>query len=407
MNQRPGRFEHFPKSALSLWHYRKSAADNTPSHFDPRGRNAPSHLARVRRLSGHSQSMVNVASVRFRARSCCQLRIAAGLPPIVLLALSPLLSAAEPKQPSPEQRAVVYLSKEVPAWSRENHCFSCHNNGDAARALFAAKRLSHSIQNGVLDETIAWLARPSAWDSNRGEPGFSDKKLARIQFAAALADALDTGLLGDKEGLIKAAEMLLPDQAGDGSWQVDAGNSLGSPVTYGPALATRMARRTLLRARRLSGDDRFGGSLSLADEWLLKSPVKSVIAAAALILAHSDSEGLGNDEPAADEKLRAALETIAAAQTSDGGWGPFKNSPPEPFDAALALLSLAELRGTRNPADDRRIENLIVRGRAFLIKTQLPAGGWPETTRPPGMTSYAQHVSTSGWATLALLRTSD
>ena len=328
--------------------------------------------------------------------------------PFLALLLAQVLrcGAAEPKQPSPEQRAVVYLSKEVPAWSRENHCFSCHNNGDAARALFAAKRLSFSIQNGVLDETTDWLARPLGWDSNRGEPGFSDKKLARIQFAAALADALDTGLIGDKEALIKAAEMLLPDQAGDGSWQVDAGNSLGSPATYGPALATRMARRTLLRARGLSGDDRFDGSLSLADEWLLKSPVKSVIAAAALILAHSDSEGLGNDEPAADEKLRAALETIAAAQTSDSGWGPFKSSPPEPFDTALALLSLAELRGPRNPAADRRIENLIVRGRAFLIKTQLPAGGWPETTRPAGMTSYAQHVSTSGWATLALLATS-
>ena len=327
--------------------------------------------------------------------------------PVLALLLTLVLSssAAEPKQPSPEQRAVAYLAKEVPAWSRENHCFSCHNNGDAARALFAAKRLSFSIQNGVLDETTAWLARPLEWDSNLGEPGFSDKKLARIQFAAALADALDTGLIGDKQALIEAAEMLLPDQAEDGSWQVDAGNSLGSPATYGPALATRMARRTLLHAQRLAGDDRFGRSLARADQWLLSSPVKSVIGAAALILAHSDSEDLAGNKPAVHEKLRAAFETITAAQTSDGGWGPYKNSPPEPFDTALALLSLAEFRGTKDGANKRRVDDLIARGRAFLIKTQLPAGGWPETTRPPGMTSYAQHVSTSGWATLALLRT--
>ena len=323
----------------------------------------------------------------------------------LLLTLAFSSSAAEPKQPKPEQRAVAYLSKEVPAWSRENHCFSCHNNGDAARALFAAKRLSFSIQNGVLDDTAAWLARPLAWDSNRGEPGFSDKKLARIQFAAALGDALDTGLIGDKQALIEAAEMLVPDQAEDGSWQVDAGNSLGSPATYGPALATRMARRTLLHAQRLAGNDRFRRPLSRAAEWLLSSPVKSVIGAAALILAHSDSEVLAGSKPAVHEKLRAAFETIAAAQTSDGGWGPYKNSPPEPFDTALALLSLAEFRGMQDGANKRRIGDLIARGRAFLIKTQLPAGGWPETTRPPGMTSYAQHISTSGWATLALLRT--
>lgn len=325
--------------------------------------------------------------------------------PVLALLLTQVLSslAAEPKQPSPEQRAVAYLAKEVPAWPRENHCFSCHNNGDAARALFAAKRLSFSIQNGVLDDTADWLARPLEWDSNRGDPGFSDKKLARIQFAAALAGAVDAGLIGDKQALIEAAEMLLPDQAEDGSWQVDTGNSLGSPATYGSALATRMARRTLLHAQRLTGDDRFAPSLSRAAQWLLNSPVKSVIGAAALILAHADSEGFPGSKPAADEKLRTAFETIAAAQTGDGGWGPYKNNPPEPFDTALALLSLAEFRNIQDAQNKRRTGDLIARGRAFLIKTQLPAGGWPETTRPPGMTSYAQHVSTSAWATLALL----
>src|SRR5262249_25750881 len=34
-----------------------------------------------------------------------------------------------------EERAVAYLVREVPLWSQENHCFSCHNNGDGARAL--------------------------------------------------------------------------------------------------------------------------------------------------------------------------------------------------------------------------------------------------------------------------------
>ena len=38
----------------------------------------------------------------------------------------------------PERRAVAYLARETPRWYAGNHCFSCHNNGDGARALFLA-----------------------------------------------------------------------------------------------------------------------------------------------------------------------------------------------------------------------------------------------------------------------------
>ena len=31
------------------------------------------------------------------------------------------------------KRALQFLSREVPSWSIENKCYSCHNNGDAAR----------------------------------------------------------------------------------------------------------------------------------------------------------------------------------------------------------------------------------------------------------------------------------
>lgn len=55
----------------------------------------------------------------------------------VLLLLS--VSIAWPQDPA-IRRALDYLSREVPAWKKKNGCFSCHNNGDAARALMAAGR---------------------------------------------------------------------------------------------------------------------------------------------------------------------------------------------------------------------------------------------------------------------------
>jgi squalene cyclase len=90
---------------------------------------------------------------------------------------------------------------------------------------------------------------------------------------------------------------------------------------------------------------------------------------------------------------RDCVELLLAAQASDGGWGPHAMSPAEPFDTAVALLAL------------RGHQEAIARGRAFLIARQQPDGGWSETTRPPGGQSYAQRISTSAWATLALVLT--
>ncbi|MBI1792334.1 MAG: terpene cyclase/mutase family protein [Acidobacteria bacterium] len=286
------------------------------------------------------------------------------LPPAVLLIS---LSAAGLAQ-EPAARAVEYLSREVQAWPRENHCFSCHNNGDGARALYAARAPAVALA-----ETTQWLMRPLEWDNNRGDPGFSDKKLARIQFAAALAEAVQSGLVADRKILVQAAESLLPYQEADGSWQVDAGAEVGSPATYGARLATWLVHRTLQRAG--VGQE----ARMRARRWLLAAPVKSTLDAAVATLAGS---------PRVDLLLRA--------QTKDGGWGPYPNSPAEVFDTAVVLLALHSQAGPASAVEG---------GRKFLAATQLPTGGWPETTRPPGGRSYAQHVSTTAWATLALLET--
>src|SRR5262245_65540387 len=100
-----------------------------------------------------------------------------------------------------EARAVGFLMREVPAWSKENGCFSCHNNGDAARALYAASRKGRRVPDHVLADTTEWVKRPARWDDNKGDPGFSDKRLADIQFAASLLSAIQTGRVKDRRPL--------------------------------------------------------------------------------------------------------------------------------------------------------------------------------------------------------------
>jgi hypothetical protein len=287
-----------------------------------------------------------------------------------------------------ERRAVAFLSREVAQWSKENHCFSCHNNGDAARALLAARRKGLAVPEQALRDTVDFLGHPERWDRNGVDAAFSDKKLARIQFAHALAASVSTGALKDREPLLHAAGKLRDDQTADGSWKVDDNALVGSPATYGTALATAAARVALAAA----GADEFRPAIDRADRWLMARPIQNVLDASAILYALEM-------RPGREKHLADCLEMLRRSQAPDGGWGPFLNAPPESFDTAIALIGLS-----RWPDRETTLP-MIRRGRAYLIQGQVEDGSWPETTRPSGSESYAQRLSTAGWATLALLAT--
>jgi hypothetical protein len=297
--------------------------------------------------------------------------------------------------PTPEARAVAFLSREVPRWSRENRCFSCHNNGDAARALYEASRAGFRVPAEALGDTTDWLAKPSGWEHNGGDGPFSDKRLARVAFTTALASATRAGWTRDRAALHLAARRLAQDQAEDGSWTLEGEEAPGSPAAYGRALATFLARESL------AADDpvRFRSAVDRADGWLMRRPADAIERASVVLMATATIPGT---ESAI--RRREALALLRRTQSGDGGWGPHETSPPEVFDTALALLGLARC-GDRVSPD--RVRWMIARGRAFLITQQREDGSWAETTRPAGGTSYAQRISTTGWASLALVATRD
>ena len=289
---------------------------------------------------------------------------------LLLHACTLCLTAAEPAT----ERALTYLSAEVPKWPQENACFSCHNNGDGARALYAAGRLK------PLASTTRWLRKPDEWDKGKSDSPGSDKTLARYQFTTALLAAVESGAVPDRALLTSAAATLAGLQQPDGSWRVeDEGEAPGSPVTWGTTLATYFVRDVLKRA---GGHD---GTVRLSGKWLLRSQRRYVIDEAAVLLAFPKDAAI----------RKRALDRFAKAQTSDGGWGPRAHAPAEVFDTAVVILAL-QAAGERT---------MVRQGRDFLLRNQQPTGGWIETTRPSGSSSYAQHVSTTAWATLALLAT--
>jgi len=256
----------------------------------------------------------------------------------------------------------------------KNGCFSCHNNGDGARALYAAGI------TGPAASTTTWLRAPADWGKGKMDGGSSDKTLALYQFSAALTSAVEAGVLSDRKALRDAARSLAAVQSASGAWRVDdEGEAPGSPVTWGTTLATYFGRRTLLAA---GGYD---AEVARAEAYLRNVEPRHTPDEAAVLLALPNEPNF----------RKRAVERFTRMQTSDGGWGPRQSAPAEVFDTALVLLAL-QAAGEKS---------LIPRGREFLIRTQQNSGGWPETTRPSGSQSYAQHISTTAWATLALLAT--
>jgi hypothetical protein len=308
--------------------------------------------------------------------------------------------AEPPDDSTPEARAIRFLAREVPRWPRDNACFSCHHNGDAPRALIRAGQLGFEVPRNALTSTLNWISHPEGWDRNGGQGPFNDKRLARIVFSTTLRAASEASVHVDRSSLVRAAEILASDQAKDGSWRIegDDGN-IGSPASYGRPLATLMARDTL----RAIDPTRFRQAVEKADSWLLGLDPKGVFDAAVALWASSTVSPIEKEQFSQIARIRVkALDLIRRGQDIDGGWGPFASSPPEVFDTAIVLLAL---KASHTPG--REIEKMAQRGRAYLVAQQAEDGSWPETTRPPGAQSDAQHLSTTSWALLALLATSD
>jgi len=309
-----------------------------------------------------------------------------------------LATAATPQAQAPatpEAKAVAFLLKEVPKWRAEKGCASCHHNGDAARALFMAAHRGHDVGDALKD-TRAFLEAPEGWASNKGHE--ADEALQRLQLAAAPAAAGERDL-NPAPSLVEAAKIILADQMPDGSWVPDASDGPGSPLTWGTAVATWMARSTLIASGREPDDF----AVAQTDRWLRTAEATTVTDAAGIVL------GLGVISDVMADKQRAKLlNLLRFAQRESGGWGAEPGAASATaFDTALVLIALQELEtDPRLARSTYRVEELreaIAKGRAYLEAQQRPDGSWPETMRGGTATSVAQRLSTTGWALMALL----
>jgi len=303
---------------------------------------------------------------------------------------------AVPDQATATKRAVDYLAQEVPRWRREHPCYSCHNNGDGAKALVAASRRG-LIDLRQVEDAIGWLRAPERWSLNSEEGGVKDLPLSRIQFSAAL-QALRASGGADQAAMDRAAGMVIADQRPDGSWPISVATNVGTPTGYGTPLATVVASGVL----RGAVTDAAKAAVARSDNWFRAFEPQAVLEASSVLLGVASAE-----DDRAMVSRRAALAIMKRGQGRDGGWGPYTSSPSESFDTAVAVLALRAFRDKPALAqavftqDERR--EAVEKGRRYLLAQQDDDGSWPETTRPSQQESYSQRISTTAWALIALL----
>ncbi len=270
--------------------------------------------------------------------SCQLMRFAASALIIVPALMATSAQAPAPAEPA-EARAIAYLAREVPRWRQEHACYSCHNNGDAARALIVGLQRRHAVRPAI-DDTLTWLADPARWDSNPGgEGGGDDKRLARIQFASATVTASAASLV-TQPAVDAAADIVAKDQREDGSWRLDSSTSLGSPATYGTPLATAFALRVLSQSRASSRSE----AIARGSAWLRRVEPANVPDAVAIIL------GLGN----AERRSRAATAGAGLHQACARARRWLGRVRDDRFGTVRHGDCLARAEGARDPSEPRR-----------------------------------------------------
>lgn len=290
-------------------------------------------------------------------------------------------------------RAVAFLTAEIPRWQGEPSCVSC--SGDGARALLVARADGHDIGNG-LATTLAFLEKPGEWNQPAASGAEPMTPLARLRLASALA-AASARDLHPGEALTKAADLIDDDQQADGSWPAVADDRPGTAATWGNALATAMARTTLIAAGR--EPDHF--SVAQIDRFLRTVPVTNVLDAAAVVLGL----GVDMDVMATTQRIRS-LDLLRSTQADSGGWPHDAGGTPQVFETAVAVLALGQLqrdpRLARAAFGEENLRQAMGRARDFLAAAQKPDGSWPDASAGADE-SYAGRISTTAWALVALL----
>lgn len=292
-------------------------------------------------------------------------------------------------------RGLAFLAKDALAWKREHNCASCHHAALVVWAMREARQHGIAVDEPVLAEMMKWVADSGSGKTSLPRPPGIPKAMNTkpVWFSLALqADQKPDE--SAQAGLKLLLNTVKEDQTDSGAWA-------SWPDTRPPIFGNSDESMTILATLALvpaaqAGDESAIAARDKAVRWLneTKSDDDPQSVAMRLVLWKR------LNRPA--EEQAPLIQRIRERQREDGGWNQATGMESDAWATGQALYAISQ--AGLSPTD-----TTIVRGRAFLIKTQRKDGSWPMMSRPtkPGDEYAEGKVAITGagsaWAILGLV----
>jgi outer membrane protein OmpA-like peptidoglycan-associated protein len=303
------------------------------------------------------------------------------------------------------QRGIEWLQPAALEWQRQNQCFGCHVQAQAAMGLAVAERNGYLVSRAALQELTDYmrllqdkdgsesnmllLDNQSVMTAERAAKSShtpSDQPITATQFAAMSFAHLDQ--LSDNKPdrtLVKFADWLAGKQQSTGELVPDLDRA---PISQGSFMTTANAAIAFMQAFAESGDARYQTAGDKAVEFIAAGKPKTTQDEVFTILALSR---FGN--PQQRSLVNGLIARLKAEQDATGGWCESSDlQGPNAFATGQVLYAFKEAGvDIRSPEFERGVK--------YLLGTQQVSGAWPgQNTASSQPSEYAPTM----WAVIGL-----
>ena len=303
------------------------------------------------------------------------------------------------------QRGIEWLQPAAVEWQRNNQCFGCHVQAQAAMGLAIATRNGYLVSRPALQELTDYMrilqdadgsesfnllvdnqSVMTAQAAGKGSHTPAAQPIMATLFAAMSFAYLD--LMADTKRdptLLKFADWLTAKQQPTGEVIPDLDEA---PICQGSFMTTANAALAFMQAFAESGDSRYQTAGVKAIDFIAAAKPVTTQDEVFSILALSH---FGN--PQQQALVNGLIAHLKAEQGTTGGWNESRESPgPNAFATGQVLYAFKE-----SGVDTRSAE--FVRGVKYLLYTQEDTGAWPVQNSATGRPS---EFAPTMWAVIGL-----
>jgi outer membrane protein OmpA-like peptidoglycan-associated protein len=281
------------------------------------------------------------------------------------------------------QRGIEWLQPAAVEWQRNNQCFGCHVQAQAAMGLAVATRNGYLVSRAALQELTDYMRLLQDTDGSESNMLLldnqsvmtaqlapksthtpTDQPITATQFAAMSFAYLDQ-MGGNRRdpALLKFVDWLASRQQSTGEVTPDLDRA---PICQGSFVTTANAAVAFMQAFTETGDARYQKAASKAVDFIAAGKPETTQDKVFTIVALSRF-----GSPQQQSLATALVARLKKEQGATGGWSESHGSPgPNAFATGQVLYAFKE-----SGVDTRSPE--FVRGVKYLLGTQEDTGAWP------------------------------